>query len=106
MVLVLHWRRRRGKAGVNLGNLIGRFVLENKTARESVRTLAAQENEGIVVAVHRPRSRRHLTKFDEPPVTGVFASKAEVVPDRRRHIQAGTLVQIRSWTFVANTYCQ
>jgi hypothetical protein len=90
------------EAGVSLrSSLIGRFVFEDKTTRKSVGTLPAKENEGIVVAVHRPRSRRHLTKFDEPPVTGVFAPKAKVVPDGRRHIEAGTLIQIRSWTFVA-----
>jgi hypothetical protein len=37
-------------------SLIGRFVFENKTTRKSVGTLPAKENEGIVVAVHRPRS--------------------------------------------------
>ena len=43
-----------GPASARRVSLIGRFVFENKTTRKSVGALSAKENEGIVVAVHRP----------------------------------------------------
>jgi len=81
--------------------LIVRFGLENNTAGKSVVTLAAEQDERVVVAVHRPRARRHLAEFGESPVACIFVPKAEEVADGRRHVQTGALIQIRSWTFVA-----
>jgi hypothetical protein len=49
-------------------SLIVRFVLENEPTGESVSTLPAQENEGIVVAVLRPRPSGDLAELDEAPI--------------------------------------
>jgi hypothetical protein len=73
----------------------------HKAASKSVVTLPPHKDKRVVVAVHRPRAGRHLAEFAESPVTRIFVPQSKIIPHSRRHIQACTLIQIWSWTFVA-----
>ena len=56
------------------GKLVVRFGSGDNAACETIVTLAAEHDEGIVVAVHSPWAGRDFAEFGESPVTGVFAA--------------------------------
>ena len=49
----------------------------------------------VVVAVAPPRPRRDIAHFDKLPVGHVSRLQAEIIADRRRHIETGAVVQVR-----------
>src|ERR1700756_1186172 len=73
---------------------------QQRLRRKPLVTLPAQYHETVIIPVHSPGSRRHFAEIDKFPIAGVETGKAKVISDCRRDIQAGALVQIRSWSFV------
>jgi hypothetical protein len=55
-------------------------------ARESLITVAPQNDKCVVVTVRRPRTGRYFAILNEPPVTRIFDAKTQVIADRGRHI--------------------
>jgi len=57
--------------------------------------------ERIIFAVSGPRTARHFAEIYKLPVGYVCFLHSKVIAHSRRNIEAGALVQIRLWAFIA-----
>src|SRR5580704_1692273 len=80
--------------------LLVALAAQNIPPREAIVALATQNHKCIILAVHRPRTRRNLFEFYETPVAGIFIPETKVVANCRRNVQSSALVEIRARTLV------
>ena len=59
------------------------LAAQDVSTSETIVALATKNYKGIIVAVHRPGTRRNLLELDKAPVASVSAAQPEVVANGR-----------------------
>src|SRR2546430_17243909 len=55
------------------------------------------DNEMVVLSVSLPRPPRHIANIDKLPICYISRLKPEVIPNSRRNIKPGTVVEVGFW---------
>src|SRR5207302_6907996 len=79
----------------------GLFLCSGALLHQLLLHLAAGENEIVIVAITPPRARRNISDVDKLPIGHIGRRQPEIIADSRRHVQSGTVVQVRFWPLVS-----